>query len=428
MNVNKVQWYSSDGEIKLSMPFQKVDREARTVSGFATLDNVDRHDDIVTPEAALAAFQTFRGNVREMHQPKAVGKVLSFAPEIVYDPQTEKYYNGVYVEARVSKGAADTWEKVLDETLSGFSIGGEITESELVWDEELGKNIHMIKAMELYELSLVDNPANPLANIVSIQKVDSGGTQVAPFSEHVYTCKTCKTVVATPVDQKSCPQCETTMTDIGWIQRAEAVQKEITKMVSSFYKASDNQSGNNPLPETDKKTSEGAINMAEEHVEEPVAEESEVVEPEAVTEEVVEDETNVESDVAEEVDASETGEADAGAESKEDSRFDEIVNTLSDLKVALERIAEAAAEEKAEVATATAEVTKTLEAKISAVEAKLVETVERLEKSFDTVEKQIDAVASATATKKSGDLGGESAEVKKSLWNGHFLGINSLEN
>ncbi len=430
MNIKKAHWYSNDGDITLSMPFQKVNKEARTVSGFATLDNVDRHDDIVTPEASLAAFQTFRGNLREMHQPIAVGKVISFAPETIYDPITDKYYNGVYVEARVSKGANDTWEKVLDGTLSGFSIGGKVLDAELVWNDDFNKNIQLIKSMELYELSLVDNPANPLANVVSIQKV-SGGNSAAPTAERVFTCQTCKSVVASPVDAKECPECESPMTDIGWIERAEAVHKEIKKMVSDFYKSSDENSENNPLPETtDEKTSEGAINMAEnEHVEEPVAEESEVAEPEAVVEEVADEVTEeVAEPVAEEDDASDAGEAVAGAESVENSMFESIVSTLADLKATLEGIAETAAAEKAEVAKATAEVSKTLEAKIEAVEAKLAETVERLEKSFDTVEKQIEAVADATAVKKSGDLGGEPAEVKKSLWNGHFLGINSLEN
>jgi hypothetical protein len=58
-------------------PLAKVDVERRTVSGFATLDNVDKQADIVTTEASLKAFSKFRGNIREMHQPTAVGKMVS---------------------------------------------------------------------------------------------------------------------------------------------------------------------------------------------------------------------------------------------------------------------------------------------------------------------------------------------------------------
>ena len=48
MNIEKSHW-SSDGEnLHLSVPFTKVNREKRTVSGFATLDNVDQTGDVVT--------------------------------------------------------------------------------------------------------------------------------------------------------------------------------------------------------------------------------------------------------------------------------------------------------------------------------------------------------------------------------------------
>jgi hypothetical protein len=97
--------------LHLSVPFTKVNREKRTVSGFATLDNIDQTGDVVTSEASIKAFENFRGNIREMHQPTAVGKVVSFKPETYYDPKSKEFYNGVYVDVYVSKGAQDTWEK-----------------------------------------------------------------------------------------------------------------------------------------------------------------------------------------------------------------------------------------------------------------------------------------------------------------------------
>ena len=115
------------------------------MSGFATLDNVDRQGDLVLSDASTAAFEKFRGNLREMHQIIPVGKVLSFTPEELYGPETAKMYSGVYVTAYVSTGAQDTWEKVLDGTLSGFSIGGAIDDSETFYDPELEKSIRIIK-------------------------------------------------------------------------------------------------------------------------------------------------------------------------------------------------------------------------------------------------------------------------------------------
>ena len=129
MNIEKSLWVSHGDTVNLSVPFTKVNRERRTVSGFATLDNVDQTGDVVTSEASLKAFENFRGNIREMHMPVAVGKLISFKPETFYDAATQKFYSGVYVETYVSKGAQDTWEKVLDGTLTGFSIGGNIVQS-----------------------------------------------------------------------------------------------------------------------------------------------------------------------------------------------------------------------------------------------------------------------------------------------------------
>ena len=130
MTISKAQWTTDGNDIRLSMPLSKVDQEKRIVSGFATLDNVDKQADIVTPEASLDAFKRFRGNIREMHQPISVGKMVAFKEEKFFDPETKKMYNGIYVSAYISKGAQDTWEKVLDGTLSGFSIGGRMNK----WD------------------------------------------------------------------------------------------------------------------------------------------------------------------------------------------------------------------------------------------------------------------------------------------------------
>ena len=172
MNIEKSLWSSHGDNITLSVPFTKVNREKRTVSGFATLDNVDQTGDVVTSEASMKAFENFRGNLREMHQPVAVGKIVSFKPETYYDPASKEFYNGVYVDAYISKGAQDTWEKVLDGTLAGFSIGGKIIESDNEVNKSTGKTVRFIKDYALVELSIVDSPANELCNILSIEKVN----------------------------------------------------------------------------------------------------------------------------------------------------------------------------------------------------------------------------------------------------------------
>jgi phage head maturation protease len=87
-----------------------------------------------------------------------------------------KEHSGIFVDVYVSKGAQDTWEKVLDGTLSGFSIGGNVKKTDNQFNSELDKSIRVIKEYDLTELSLVDNPANQLSNIFSIQKTADGNT------------------------------------------------------------------------------------------------------------------------------------------------------------------------------------------------------------------------------------------------------------
>lgn len=175
INTLKTMVSEEDNKIVLTMPIQKFDKEKRTVSGFATLDNLDEQRDIVEKEASLEAFNSFRGNIREMHMPKAVGRMVNFEEKVYYDPKTGKDHNGIYVEVYVSKGAEDTWEKVLDGTLSGFSIGGAFNNEQMeVTKGADGRPIRKIKSYYLTELSLVDNPANQLANVFSIQKSADG--------------------------------------------------------------------------------------------------------------------------------------------------------------------------------------------------------------------------------------------------------------
>ena len=150
-NIFKAHWNSDGDNIRLSMPLTKVDKERRIVSGFASLDNVDKQDDIVTAEASMDAFAKFRGNIREMHQPSAVGKMVSFKEDKYFDPESKKFYKGVFVSAYISKGAQDAWEKVIDGTYTGFSIGGRMNKWDDAYDEKSDKSIRVIKEYDLVE-------------------------------------------------------------------------------------------------------------------------------------------------------------------------------------------------------------------------------------------------------------------------------------
>lgn len=147
-----------------------IDTSQRIVVGFATLDNLDSSDDIVTAEASMKAFEQFHGNVRLMHESRPVGKVIGSQPAVYFDPVTGEEHSGIQVSVRISKAAEDVWTMCQDGTLSGFSIGGEVLKASKVYSEQYGKAVKYIDDYRLTELSLVDSPANAFANITAIKK------------------------------------------------------------------------------------------------------------------------------------------------------------------------------------------------------------------------------------------------------------------
>ena len=166
-----------DNKLQLMFPISMIKKEERIVVGIATSDNIDKSGDVVGFDASVKAFNSWQGNIREMHQPLAVGKAVGHRPVDINHNGAN--FKGIEVSAYISKGAQSTWEKVLDGTLSSFSIGGRVLEREFDETKEFrGQPISVITDYELGELSLVDNPANPAANITLV-KSDETGLQYA---------------------------------------------------------------------------------------------------------------------------------------------------------------------------------------------------------------------------------------------------------
>jgi len=239
MNIEKAQGSSNGDNVYLSVPFAKVNKEKRTVSGFATLDNVDQTGDVVLAEASIKAFENFRGNIREMHSATAVGKMVSFRPETYYDQDTKEFYNGVYVDVYVSKGAQDTWEKVLDGTLSGFSIGGKILEADNEMNKSTGEQVRFIKNYELIELSIVDSPANQLCNVLSISKSNGQlvfkGMAAEVVTENIFYCEDSDSIFMSTEKTFNSPISGKPATLIGWVESSDINKaKEIDKILASF--------------------------------------------------------------------------------------------------------------------------------------------------------------------------------------------------
>ncbi len=453
MSISKAHWNTEGENVRLSMPLTKVDKERRVVSGFASLDNVDKQDDIVTAEASMAAFAKFRGNIREMHQPVAVGKMVSFKEDKYFDPETKKFYNGVFVSAYVSKGAQDTWEKVLDGTLTGFSIGGRMNKWDDAYDEKSDKSIRVIKEYDLVELSLVDSPANQFANIVSVEKVD--GMDIIKGDEtvleNVFWDQETGLVMVSENESEVSPTTGEQMTNIGFVEKTDSEKLNMIKFLVDSAKGINTSKMNkeeNLMAKATKKTTEEIVEKTDVVAE--VVETTEVVEavevaPEADAKaDTVEAEEETTEKAAKPGSAEETPEEDAeetpADEEAEDkkpmapksdeviaesiaeinntltSAFSDLVNTVKSLQAEVELLKSS----KVDIDTAK-----------NSFEA-VAKDIASAREEFDKFGKRVDAVEADTAFRKSGDLGeiiqNQPEMVEKSLWGGRFLKTADLFN
>lgn len=439
MEIKKAQWASDGDNVRLTMPLSKVDKENRLVSGWASLDNADSQGDVVLKEANQRAFSRFRGNIREMHQPIAVGRMVDFKEDSYFDQETQKFYNGIFVTVYVSKGAQDTWEKVLDGTLQGFSIGGSIIDAETQWVKDAGKAIRFVKDYELVELSLVDSPANQLANVFSITKA-ADGTQVMKGmvadtrSENVFYCEQDGIAKTSTDESVECGNCGSNMANIGWFEYGSDEEKteKVASLVAERNSSTTSGSEEEPIAKQDTAQNEGGVIVAEENKnsETEVAAGSTSTEVNEVDEQG-KAETEVESStetVAEEgkKDNEETADnSEVGPEPDISKMFGDLQSAIES---GLEKNAQAANE-------AISKATEAFENKVEELVQKheeLVTKFESLKTDIGGVEKRLEGVESETAMKKSGDLGGSTEDTLKkskgSTWGGRFLGLSDLQN
>ena len=435
--MQKAHWDTEGDNVRLSMPFSKVDVERRIVSGFATLDNIDKQADIVTTDASVKAFSKFRGNIREMHQPTAVGKMISFKEDKYFDPESKKFYSGVYVSTYISKGAQDTWEKVLDGTLSGFSIGGKMNKWDDGYDEKMDAKIRIIKDYDLVELSLVDNPANQFANVLSVEKVNGvdmiKGESLDTPIENVFWDAESGIVMLSENDAEQSPTSGTPMQNIGFVEKNDNEKTDMIKfLVDSAKGINTIEIKKEVSPMSETTITEDIVEKSDE-----VVEESQVApEADAATEDAVEKSMDNEEAKSEEksLDEEEVKSADMDEDEikSEDEAKSEAVAEEDGVSKSDEVIVNAVTEIQSTLTSAFSDLANTVKA--------LHEQVSALSKSIDSVKnevteakgqfnefgKRVDAVEADTAFRKSGDLGeivqeSEPQLVQKSLWGGRFL-------
>jgi phage head maturation protease len=148
--------------MKFYAKITKIDEAEQMVFGYASTEALDSQGEIVKREALEAALPDYMrfGNIREMHQPSAVG----VATEAGLDE------TGLHLAAKIVDPTA--WEKVVQGVYKGFSIGGRVVSRDHVQK-------HVITGVKLSEISLVDRPANPEAVFTMYKADDMDGFRKA---------------------------------------------------------------------------------------------------------------------------------------------------------------------------------------------------------------------------------------------------------
>ncbi len=403
-----------DNQVHVNIPISKanVDVDRRVVSGWATIDNVDQTGDVVTAEASLKAFQNFRGNIREMHDRyKAVGKLVDFEQKEFFGSDG-RAYTGIFVQVYISKGAEDTWQKILDGTLSGFSVYGPISEEGISkqYVPDSDKMVRFITDYSLIELSLVDNPGNELCNVLEIQKsADPTGLATEVQVENVFWCDMDEMAFISKSEDQKCGFCKTQLEPLGWFESTDNPAGEVRKVLESSNKISkanqeNSTEGGQEVPELNNEQEKEVEAVTETEPTEAEAKEVEEVKEEVATQEV---------------------------EKVNEPDFATIANALESIQETLQQ-ATAEGQEREAALSKVREAVEGVEAKVEKQLSDLLAKHEELAGEFtafkeglDTVEKRLETIEGATALRKSSDVEDDGQEIKKSkpksVWSNSLL-------
>lgn len=436
--IQKALWSRDGSQVALSFEMQKIaDKNERIVIGFATLDNLDLTNDIVTAEASLRAFNQFRGNVRVQHdKSKPVGRVISFEPATYYDENTQKSYSGIRVAVRVSDGAEDVWKMCLDGTLNGFSIGGAIIKASDIYREDIGRKVKVIEEYALTELSLVDSPANHLANVQIVKSLDGAIDEIQKDFDS-YTLFWCGTdrIAAKSTDRvHACIECGENMAPMGSMERNEDIKTQLDKVLSELK--IDMEGGQ---PQVADKKNKETIEKSADNVEEVISKSEEAPAEETQETETVAEEATTEEAPAEEEKAEETEDAPAEEAAEEETETTDANSDIRDLLEALSRRLEESADQVAKdsegIRAEVAEISKSLNSKFEELEERqkaferaqdeLKEKINSTTDGLEQTQKRLDNISESTAMQKSHSVvTNESAErrASKSKFAGLFSG------
>lgn len=159
---------------------EKADDESYVIGGYASVDVVDQQEDRVPIDTLKEALDLFTkdldyAHVNVMHSNIPVGKLLlEYTDSEGETHKTRVDDKGLYILVKIRddiKKGREVWQLIKEGKLTGFSIAGEVLASTPVHN---GKAYNRIDKLELHEISVVDNPANPYSLFTVMKAIKKG--------------------------------------------------------------------------------------------------------------------------------------------------------------------------------------------------------------------------------------------------------------
>ncbi|WP_457556328.1 HK97 family phage prohead protease [Candidatus Pyrohabitans sp.] len=155
----------------LVQDIQVIDEEKRIAKGWASVEIVDLEGDVISIDAFKKIMDVYLkrgGPILDEHTHKHVGKTLS------YEFKEKNGRPGVLLTFQIFKDYSiddQVWEEIKSGKKRGLSVGFKPLEQVQKCTPEMCRN--EIKEIELFEVSVVQMPANPEATIEAVASAKS---------------------------------------------------------------------------------------------------------------------------------------------------------------------------------------------------------------------------------------------------------------
>jgi len=231
----------------MGMPrqFEILDEDERIIAGYASVEILDSHGDIIPIEEierAMYSLMDRGGLILYGHSNKPVGKILRW--EIRKHPEVDA--NALWIVAKIFKTYPlddEVWRLIKEGQLRGFSIGGQGVKEKRVLkndaDPSLPKEVNVVRNLNLLEISVVPTPANPLATIEAVNylaKSAEAGEKKLSIDEILAKYKVRKDIFDATEGCGLCYEIAQIIKDVGDVElgvriwRAIRIEKEMSDL------------------------------------------------------------------------------------------------------------------------------------------------------------------------------------------------------